>query len=139
MKSVIIKGEVNKYGLVSVQIQDPRAISLNEWAFRFSSCVVKPINSDLKAIFEIGCSMNSSVCYDYNQKTFLDKNTPVCLLKVNSKQGETQIIDFSESSCPFIKIEHVKNSIEVSFKKPGTNLPIEDKIEVMCHMWLKRL
>ena len=139
MRSLIIKGLVDKSGNVTARLNNVQSLSRNEWEFRISSVIICPKKRDISEVFELGCSLNNSECFDYNKSLFMDKNTPLCLLNINCEKGRSQKVDLSQSSCPWLKLENVKDTIEVSFFQPGTSIQAEKGIfSVILHMWIRR-
>lgn len=140
MKSMIIKSEIDKFGNLTSRVNAVNVLSRNEWEFRISTIIITPRHKDMvEKVFEVGCSMNTSECYDYDQKSFMDKNTPVCLVLVNAKKNKKQKIDFSQSSCPWLKVENVKDIIEISFTEPGTNVILsKGSLSAVIHLWIRR-
>lgn len=139
MRSIIITGEINKNGGVTARLKNPNIVSRNEWEFRVSSLVLSAKDDILQTVYEMGSSLNTSECFDYEKKTFLEKNTPICIVFVNCQKNKKQKIDFSESSCPWLKVENAKDTIEISFTLPGTDKAIKKgTFSVVLHLWMRR-
>ena len=140
MRSIVAKGSTNKHGQILIRLNDVNSLSKNEWEFKVSSLVISPLLNDVEShIFELGCSLNTTECFDYTRNVFMDKNTPMCLLFVNCRKNLSQKIELSDSVCPWLKIENVKDIVEVTFFDPGTSNAVpKDMFYVTLHLWIRR-
>ena len=140
MRSIVIKGAVDKHGHVTAPLSNVHSLSRNKWEFRISSVIITPVQSSLKSVvYELGCSLNNSECFNYVLGQFMDKNTPLFLISLNAEKNESQKIDLSQSVCPWLKLENVKDTTEISFYEPGTNRhPPKGLFSTVMHMWIRR-
>ena len=139
MRSLVIQGEVNKYGSIIGRLKSPNFLSRNDWEFRVSSLILTANENIDQEVYELGSSFNTSECFDYEKKMFMDKHTPICLMYVNCKKNKKQKFDLSTSSCPWLKIENVKDTVELSFFEPGTDKTVpKGTFSAVVHMWIKR-
>ena len=140
MKSVVICGTVDKEGLLVGPLRNNQDISKNNWEFKLLSLTLTAKTESIKGVFEIGCSLNSSDTYDFAREQYTVRNTTVCVKNIEVPQGETVSYEFSESFCPFFRVENVKDRIEVSMRKAGTNsvLP-KDSAHFVYHILMKRI
>ena len=123
MRSIVIKGAVDKHGHVTARLSHVHSLSRNEWEFRISSVVITPVQGSLKSVvYELGCSLNNSECFNYSKNQFMEKNTPLCLISINTEKNVSQKIDLSQSVSPWLKLENVKDTVEISFYEPGTDI-----------------
>ena len=137
--SLVIRGELNKYGTLVGLISDSKNLSKNEWDFKILSLTITPLTQDIDDTFEFSCSFNSSNCFNYLSERFLDKNTPVCVKHVKLSKNNTQTIKM-DSDFPWLRIEHVSDKVHLSMLKAGTDSHLPEKsVYVIAHLAVKRI
>lgn len=140
MLSVVIRGKINKYGVVSGPVPSANQISRNEWDFKLVSVSITPISGEIKQLIEIGCSFTYSPCYNYELSKFLEKNSPICVKYIDVQKGQTKTYEFTDSVFPWLRIDHPSDRVEISFVLPGTDSCLaKDSAEIVCHLMIKRV
>lgn len=140
MLSIVIQGKINKNGVITGPVPNSSQISRNEWDFKLVSLSIKPLSRDLKQMIEIGCSFTSSPCYNYELKKVLDKNSPLAVKYVDIERNKTQTFEFSDTVCPWLRIDQPSDRVDISIVNPGSDTCLsEDSAEIVCHMMIKRV
>ena len=138
-QSLVIRGELNKYGHLVGLISDSKTLSKNEWDFRILSLTITPLSQDIDETLEFSCSFNSSNCFNYQSERVLDKNTPVCVKHVKVSKNDTKTIKM-DSDFPWLRIEHVSDKVHISILKAGTDTHLPEKsVYVIAHLAVKRI
>ena len=139
MLSVVVTGSISKYGVLTGPIPNSNSLSRNEWDFKIISVTITPLKSDINEVYEIGCSLNSSTCYNYDSNRFVDKNTPIMVQHIKLEKFETITITPSES-VPWMRVDNDSEKISISVFEAGTDIPLpENSLAVVAHVIIRRI
>ena len=139
MISVVVTGSINKYGLLTGPIPNSNSLSKNEWDFKVISLTITPLKSDINEIYEIGCSLNTSTCYNYDSNRFVDKNTPLMVQHIKLVKFETATVNLSDS-IPWTRVDNDSDKLSISVFEAGTDIPLpENSLALVAHVIIRRI
>ena len=140
MKSVVICGSIDKEGLLVGPLRNNRDIARNRWEFKLVSLTLTAKTEDISGVFEIGCSLNCSDSYDYENLRYQTKNTTLCVRDISISKNERVTYEFTDSHCPYFPVENVKDRLEISLTRVGTNSSLpKHSADFVCHILIRRL
>ena len=132
-------GKTDEYGEISGPIANSRLLSRNEWDFKVISLSITPLIEAIDEVYEFGCSLSTSSCYNYDLNRFVEKNTPITVRHIKLKKFETQTVEFSES-IPWIRVDNDNDKINLTIFEAGTGIPLpEGSLAVAAHIMIKRI
>ena len=137
--SIVLRGKVNKHRELTGPLPDSTLLAKNEWDFKLLSLILTPLNNDISGIFEVGCSLNTSSCFNYYLDQFQDKATPILITNLNVSRNETKTISVSDS-VPWLRVDSSSDKVSIILVKAGTDLAFPDKsIAMVAHIAIKRI